>query len=316
MSPFYLSPNPRLRVRSPYFRTLTHALDRRRVRDLHRESRCCPAAVSHSQLRPELWSAVVHQHSFTPLAGAPSANWPNSPRRSSDASTRTHARTRQKPEVMLLLTVGLLLCGPGLPVPLFFDMDGVLISSRFFLVNIFRVPFPSIPTSLSLTYRPPTHPRTRHLCGPPLPLRGSSVASRPTGSHGNCLSVFLLPRSHIEPRRLTDTQTHGSPPTAHAVSSAQLPPPWGRRRGREGGRQRLSSAGGLRIQPLFVARKTRPRRAQTNKQTLASLTSALISARASLMNTSTWALRQPRRVARTRARGRGVQVPPQVSAPL
>lgn len=120
-----------------------------------------------------------------------------------------HARARQqqKPEVMRVLTAGALLCGPGLPVRLFFDMEGVLISSRFFLVNIFRVPLPSMPASLSLTYRPPTHPRTRHLCAPPLALRGSSVASRPTRSHGNCLSVCLRLLSHIEPRRLTGTQT-------------------------------------------------------------------------------------------------------------
>lgn len=118
----------------------------------------------------------------------------------------THTHTHHKPEVMQLLTAGALLCGPGLPVRLFFDIDGVLISSRFFLVNIFRVPLPSIPTSLSLTYSPPTHPRTRHLCVPPLSLRERSVPSRPSFSHGNCLSVFLLPLSHIKPRRLTDRE--------------------------------------------------------------------------------------------------------------
>lgn len=95
-------------------------------------------------------------------------------------------------------------------------MDGVLISSRFFLVNIFRVLFPSIPASFSLTYRPPTHPRTRHLCAPRPALRGSCVASRPPVSHGNWLSGFLLPLAHIEPRRLTDTQTRRSPQTARA----------------------------------------------------------------------------------------------------
>lgn len=239
-------------MRSPFFGTLTHASDRRRVRDLQRGSRCCPAALSHSQLQPELWSALSSTHSHpwpeplpqicpTPREGHPT-----------QALARTHARARQKPEVMLLLTVGVLLCGPGLPVPLFFDMDGVLISSRFFLVNIFRVPFPSIPTSLSLTYRPPTHPRTRHLCGPPLALRGSCVASRPTGSHGNCLSVFLLPRSHIEPRRLTDTQTHGSPQTAraHAVSSAHLLPPVGEEEEEagEGGRKEAALIFGGRFE--------------------------------------------------------------------
>lgn len=133
-----------------------------------------------------------------------------------------HARKQQKPEVMRLLTAGALLCGPGLPVRLFFDMDGVLISSRFFLENILRVPLPSMPTSLSLTYRPPTHPRTRHLCAPPPALRGSSVASRRSLIHGNCLSVCLLPLSHIEPRRLTDTQTRDHrQPLVRVIHSAR-----------------------------------------------------------------------------------------------
>lgn len=201
------------------------------------------------------------------------------------------ARTRQKPEVMRLLTVGALLCGPGLPVLLFFEMDGVLISSRFFRVNIFRVPFPSIPTCLSLTHRPPAHPRTRHLCAPPLALRGSSVASGPTGRPGSCLSVFLLPRSHIEPRRLTDTQTRGPPQAAraHAVSSAQSAPPhlpWGRRwRWRWGGKRRRGKEGGSAYLRLEVREFSRgfccsdnSTGTSTNEQTLAALTSALISA--------------------------------------
>lgn len=196
---------------------------------------CPAAAASHSELQTELRSAVcVRQRPFTPLTRAPPrkfAQLPTKATRHKRSRARTHSKP-QKPEVMRLLTLGLL-CGPGLPVRLFFDMDGVLISSRFFLVNIFRVPFPSIPTSLNLTYRPPTHPRTRHLCAPPLALVGSCVASGPSLSHGNCLSVFLLPPSHIEPRRLTDTQAHGSPQTAraHAAASAQFPR-WGRRRRR------------------------------------------------------------------------------------
>lgn len=135
---------------------------------------------------------------------------------------------------MRLLTAGALLYGPGLPVRLFFDMDGVLISSRFFLLNIFRVLLPSMPASLSLTYRPPTHPRTRHLCAPPLALRGSSVASRPTLSHGNCLSVFLLPLSHIEPRRLTDARITANRPCVSSTARAFSFVNGGRRR-REGG---------------------------------------------------------------------------------
>ena len=139
---------------------------------------------------------------------------------------------------MHVLTDWALLCGPGLPARLFFEMDGVLISSRFFLVNIFRVPLPSIPTSLSFTYSPPTHPPTRHLGALPLALSsGCSVPSRPTFSHDECLSVFLLPLSHIEPRRLTDRDTDSSPQTVRsrhplrsACACAPFPPRGGWRR--------------------------------------------------------------------------------------
>ena len=95
-----------------------------------------------------------------------------------------------------LLTEQALVCGPGLPDRLFFEMDGVFISSRFFRVNIFKVPFPSILTSLSLPYSPPTHPPTRHLCVRPVNT-GTSAPSNPTFTHESCLSTFLL-LSHME----------------------------------------------------------------------------------------------------------------------
>lgn len=198
------------------------------------------SAASSVRLRP-----------FTPLTRAPPRKFgqlPTKATRHEHSRAREREREQQKPEVMRLLTLGALLCGPGLPVRLFFDMDGVLISSRFFLVNIFRVPFPSIPTSLNLTYRPPTHPRTRHLCAPPLTLGGCCAASGPSLSHGSCLSVFLLPLSHIEPRRLTDTQAHGSPQTAraHAAASAQFPR-WGRRRKRKRKREAAPICAWLKV---------------------------------------------------------------------
>lgn len=46
------------------------------------------------------------------------------------------------------------LCGPGLPARLFFEIEGVLINSLFFRENIFNVPLPSTPISLSFTYNP------------------------------------------------------------------------------------------------------------------------------------------------------------------
>lgn len=113
------------------------------------------------------------------------------------------------------------LCRPGLPARLFFEMEGVLISSRFFLLNIFSVLLPSIAASrLSFSYNPPTHPRTRHLCA----LSGGSVPSGPTFSHGSCLSVFLLTPSHIEPLRLTDAHAPGAPASAlRARTRVSLP---------------------------------------------------------------------------------------------
>lgn len=96
----------------------------------------------------------------------------------------------------VLLTDETLVCGPGLPARLFFEMDGVFISSLFFLVNIFKVPLPSILTSLSFTHNPPTHPPTRHLGALPV-TTGTSVPSNPTFNHVNGLSPFLL-LSHIE----------------------------------------------------------------------------------------------------------------------
>lgn len=160
---------------------------------------------AHTHIEPTLVWRSVH---FVPF------RW-----LSHSTHTHTHSLTMQKPEVMLLTDVAPL-CGPGLPARLFFEMDGVLMSSRFFL-NIFRVPFPSIPTSLSLTHRPPTHPPTRHLFRLPLAFSGNSVPSGPALSHDNCLCVFLLLLlvSLIEPRRLTDAQRRTAGLTAKTVRS-------------------------------------------------------------------------------------------------
>ena len=105
-------------------------------------------------------------------------------------------------------------CGPGLPARLFFEMDGVLISSRFFLENIFKVPLPSIPTFFfSLTDSPPTHPPNLHLCA--RPLVGTSLPSNPTFKHVNGLSCFLV-LSHIE---------RAGSLTAHHKQSVEPPHP-------------------------------------------------------------------------------------------
>lgn len=76
----------------------------------------------------------------------------------------------------------------GLPARLLFEMDGVLIISRFFL-NIFNLLFDSPPISLSLKHNPPTHPPTFQSGG--LALLVVSLPSIPIVSHDSCLNALL-----------------------------------------------------------------------------------------------------------------------------
>lgn len=79
--------------------------------------------------------------------------------------------------------------GDGLPARLLFEIEGVLIISRFFL-NIFNLLFDSPPISLSLKHKPPTHlPTFQSGC---LTLLVVSLPSIPIVSQDSCLNALLV----------------------------------------------------------------------------------------------------------------------------